>query len=68
MRIYFSRYRFKAGAEKLFMKARTGSYGIGRYIKWNYTDGIVWSLKGWLLKIIDKREQDKRQKEKHKKK
>lgn len=68
MKIYFSRYRFKAGAERLFMKARISSNGIGRYIKWNYTDGIVCSLKGWLSKNIGIREQDKRQKGKHKKK
>jgi len=69
MKIYFNRYRFRAGAETFFMKARMGSREIGRYIKWNYTDGIVWGLKGWLLNVLNKREEEeKRQKRKHKKK
>lgn len=66
MKIYFNRYRFRAGIEALFVKAKIGSYGVGRFIKWNYVDGIVWGLKGWLLKVQDKRGKEKKQKKKHK--
>lgn len=60
MKIYFNRHRFRAEAEALFAKARIGSRGISMYVKGTYMDGIVWRLKGWMTKVLDKREESKR--------
>jgi hypothetical protein len=58
MRIHFNRYRFRAGAEALFMRAARYSRGINMH--GTNMDRILWNLKGWMTKIMsDKREERK---------